>query len=239
MNSLEMTPPKWWEACLDCFIIYVLSSLIASMLIMPVLPPMYWGIFPGTQGNELGVARYVLLIAVWLAVWSFMLWLWVKRRVDPFDFMLVRKPKSIKTSLLASGLVLLPIAAIELAIWYSGWEWESGEVEQFYNYVMNSAMAPMLLVTGVIGAPVAEELMFRGYLQSSLERTWIGFWGAAILLSSVWGLYHPYAWEQQMFIFGMGVLLALLRRKTGSIIPGMMVHGIVNLFGLLAYTKVS
>lgn len=152
--------------------------------------------------------------------------------------MLLRLPKSLGSSLAAGCAVLIVIASTELALWYFGIRGETSEAERLYVYIMQSAMAPMFLLAAVIGAPIAEELMFRGYLQSCFERTRAGFWGAAVLLSSVWGLYHPYAWQQRLFIAGIGLLLALLRKKTGSVIPGMAVHGMINLITSLIYVKI-
>ncbi len=238
MIPFKTSPPAWWEACLDCFIIYVASSLLTSLLILPILPQFYRGMFPGMNFGEEEIARFVIMMNLWLAVWSFMLWVWVRRQTDPFQFMRFVIPKSVKTSLIYGFLVLLAVFSADVIFWYFDWMGETSEAQNLYFYVMGSAMAPALLAAAVIGAPLAEELMFRGYLQSSLERTWMGFWGAAILLSLVWGLYHPYAWPQQLLIFGNGLLLSMLRRKTGSIVPGMIVHGMINLIIMLIDMKV-
>jgi membrane protease YdiL (CAAX protease family) len=83
----------------------------------------------------------------------------------------------------------------------------------------------------VIGAPLAEELMFRGLGYSLLERFGPAF---AIGGSAVaWGLAHGLI-EAFPVIVALGIGLGFLRRKTGSIVPGMVLHGIFNALAVLA-----
>jgi membrane protease YdiL (CAAX protease family) len=91
-----------------------------------------------------------------------------------------------------------------------------------------------LLLLGVVFlAAFSEELLFRGFLQVSLERK--GDPTRAVLLTSLtWTLVHvnPY-WAVQIFI--IGVVIGFLAWRTNSIVPTIMVHGINNFLSLIFY----
>lgn len=78
-------------------------------------------------------------------------------------------------------------------------------------------------------AGICEELLFRGYLVWVL-RAWIGLVPAAVVSMVVFGLGHAY----QGFKFGVraffaGVFMGLLALVTGSILPGMALHALIDL----------
>lgn len=90
----------------------------------------------------------------------------------------------------------------------------------------------ILLILGVvIIAAASEEILFRGFLQVSLERK--GDITKAVIFSSVaWTVIHinPY-WAIQIFV--SGVLIGFLAWRTNSILPAIIVHGINNLISLI------
>lgn len=82
----------------------------------------------------------------------------------------------------------------------------------------------------VVIAPVAEELMFRG-LGFWLVRPF-GEWPAIVLVGIAFGVAHGlYAGFLLLAPFGAG--LAFLRSRTGSVYPGMILHGIFNLVAVV------
>lgn len=90
----------------------------------------------------------------------------------------------------------------------------------------------ILLIFGVvIIASVSEEILFRGFLQVSLERK--GDITRAVILSSVsWTIIHvnPY-WAIQIFI--TGVIIGFLAWRTNSVFPSMILHATNNFISLL------
>jgi membrane protease YdiL (CAAX protease family) len=83
----------------------------------------------------------------------------------------------------------------------------------------------------VIIAAVSEEILFRGFLQVSLERK--GDVTRAVILTSIsWTIIHvnPY-WAIQIFI--TGVILGFLAWRTNSVYPSMIVHATNNFISLL------
>jgi len=88
-----------------------------------------------------------------------------------------------------------------------------------------------LILGVVIIASISEEILFRGFLQVSLERK--GDITRAVILSSVtWTIIHinPY-WAIQIFI--TGVVIGFLAWRTNSVFPSMIVHGTNNFISLL------
>lgn len=88
-------------------------------------------------------------------------------------------------------------------------------------------VAVCVLVTVI--APIAEEMLFRGYVFTALRR-WRGPWVAAVLTGIAFGAIHV-ASAPVVFLVPLGVLgflLCLLRWRTGSLLPCMAVHAFNN-----------
>ena len=89
----------------------------------------------------------------------------------------------------------------------------------------------LLLLGVVIITAISEEILFRGFLQVSLEKK--GDINRAVILSSIsWTVIHinPY-WAIQIFI--TGVILGFLAWRTDSVYPSMIVHATNNFLSLL------
>lgn len=86
-------------------------------------------------------------------------------------------------------------------------------------------MAAMLL-TVAVGAPLVEEILFRGALLGAL-RTRLGPTLAILLSSTLFCAVHldPFVAPQ---LFLLGLAMAHLRERTGSVYPGVVLHAIQN-----------
>jgi membrane protease YdiL (CAAX protease family) len=80
-----------------------------------------------------------------------------------------------------------------------------------------------------VGAPLAEETLFRGFIFGGLRR-WHGFWPAAIISGTMFGAAHifgsPVEFILPLAVFGFG--LALLYELTKSLFPGIYLHCLNN-----------
>ena len=80
-----------------------------------------------------------------------------------------------------------------------------------------------------VGAPLAEETLFRGFIFGGLRR-WHGFWPAAIISGTMFGLAHAggsdVTFLLPLAVFGFG--LALLYELTKSIFPSIYLHCLNN-----------
>jgi CAAX protease family protein len=96
-------------------------------------------------------------------------------------------------------------------------------------------VAVCVLVTVI--APIAEEVLFRGFMFGAL-RNWRGPVVAALITGVLFGAIHAGSAEVAYLVplALLGVLLALLRWRTGSLLPCMMVHAFNNsiAFGVTA-----
>jgi sodium transport system permease protein len=84
----------------------------------------------------------------------------------------------------------------------------------------------ILILGGVLVASISEELLFRGFLQSTLEQTMKPA-KAVIISACLFAVVHFNPWWI-ITIWMAGVLLGFLAWRSGSIIPGIVVHTINN-----------
>jgi len=89
-----------------------------------------------------------------------------------------------------------------------------------------------------VGAPLGEEILFRGFLFGVLREK-LPLVGAALIGGTVFGLVHIAGSPVQtlgVLVF-LGILFCLLYAKTGSILPGMALHAVNNSIAFIATTK--
>ena len=88
-----------------------------------------------------------------------------------------------------------------------------------------------LFVPLSITAGVCEELLFRGYLVWVLQH-WLGLWAAAGASMVIFGLGHSYqGWQFGVRAFFAGVAMGVLALATGSLLPGIVMHALMDLGG--------
>jgi membrane protease YdiL (CAAX protease family) len=87
-------------------------------------------------------------------------------------------------------------------------------------------------LAGVVLAPLVEEVFFRGFLFQGFRQRY--GWVAAMLISSaIFALAHV---DPVSFIptFVLGSVLAYVYHRSNSVWPGVILHFLVNAFGLCA-----
>ena len=107
-------------------------------------------------------------------------------------------------------------------------------------YVQVSVVSKILYYIFIVG--LGEELLFRGYLQSSFNR----YFGKSFNIGSVkfgWGLFlsallfgamHalvvvPPLWPWALFTFIIGLTLGFIREKDGSILSAVLLHAMFDM----------
>jgi len=81
-------------------------------------------------------------------------------------------------------------------------------------------------ILAVCFAPFAEEYLFRGLLYRALDREW-GGWKAVLGSAAFFTVYHPtLAWVP---VFTLGVINAILFKKSGKLLPAIALHMAYNL----------
>lgn len=96
---------------------------------------------------------------------------------------------------------------------------------------------PVIFLTAVaLLAPLTEELVFRGFMLSGLQRSVLGSSGAVVVTSLLWAVVHlQYALYDVAVVFLLGCLLGASRIATGSVYPAVVTHMAVNFlsYGLI------
>ena len=77
-----------------------------------------------------------------------------------------------------------------------------------------------------------EEFLFRGVLLTSLARSWgrvLGAMGVTVIFVLMYALEVFQYWPATFAVTVGGVALVWMRLRTGSLFPGMVLHGSYNL----------
>jgi membrane protease YdiL (CAAX protease family) len=98
------------------------------------------------------------------------------------------------------------------------------QLNQHFEFIL--AMVMLVFI-----APVAEEVLFRGYLFGKL-RAHVPVWLAILLTSLLFAVVHG-AWNVGIDVFALSIVLCLLRVISGSLWPSILVHMMKN--GLAFY----
>ncbi len=98
-------------------------------------------------------------------------------------------------------------------------------------YMVGSSFASKFFVIAVFG-PLCEEIAFRGFVFRGYRRS-AGLWRAAIFSSFLFGLIHMNL-NQFIYVFVIGIILALLAEASGSIWPGFLYHMLFNAISVIS-----
>ena len=124
----------------------------------------------------------------------------------------------IASVVIASGLTAL----FNLTNWFN-----AGEAQELgYSLYMQGWERALAFIMLAVIAPIAEEIVFRGWLYGKL-RVKIPKWAAILITSFLFGLVHM-QWNVGITVFSMSVVNCLLREVTGTIYAGILVHILNN-----------
>lgn len=109
-------------------------------------------------------------------------------------------------------------------------------VPEFMDEAFHSAENLYLLFAAlVIGAPITEEFLFRGFLITGFSRSRLGWHGAIIFTAILWAAIHvQYDWYDISWIVFLGLVLGYAKKDTGSIYVPLIMHALVNTLSFIA-----
>ncbi|AIK38325.1 CAAX protease self-immunity family protein [Bacillus pseudomycoides] len=90
----------------------------------------------------------------------------------------------------------------------------------------------LLIIGSAIFIPIFEEIIFRGIILRFFSERF-PFWIAAIGTSLIFGVAHTYSLGVMLITFLMGLLMAILCKRTNSILPAMLFHIMNNTLAFL------
>lgn len=128
--------------------------------------------------------------------------------------------------------VLLPL--IDLSSYLSGQSIVPDFMRDLYRTARRSNTIWLLAIAVIVAAPLAEELVFRGFMFRGLLSARVGAWGAILIPSTIWtGMHIQYSPFYLMQILALGLLFGWLRWRSGSTALPLVLHAIVNLGSLI------
>jgi uncharacterized protein len=95
--------------------------------------------------------------------------------------------------------------------------------------IVTGSYWPLAAVVMAVGAPLSEELLFRGFLLGALAKARLGFAGAALVSTGAWTVLHPgYSLMGLVDVFANGLLFCWLLWRTGSLWVPLLCHAAYN-----------
>lgn len=149
--------------------------------------------------------------------------------------MIAIHPRDIGWAFIAYGLYFLCFLVVMafVPIVFPGLDLAQEQQTGFENAYGGTELL-LTLLSLVVFAPVAEEIMFRGFLFSSL-RAKFRFRYAVVITSLLFGVLHlqfgadaPLLWVAAIDTFILSCFLCYLRERMGSVWPAVFLHAIKN-----------
>lgn len=161
-------------------------------------------------------------------------WLIKKNRTSKEDLGLNRGPEWTELLLAPAGFfvyILLSALLVFLAMQFLPFINFDQVQDTGYSQLYQRFEFILALVMLVFIAPIAEEILFRGYLFGKL-RAHVPVWLAILLTSVLFAIVHG-AWNVGIDVFALSIVLCLLRVVSGSLWPSIILHMMKN--GLAFY----
>ena len=174
----------------------VAGAVIYIITIGIVIGLPWWILKKRTTLEELGLNRLPMWKDIWMAPLGFVVYL------------------------LLSGILLMVSQQFLTFIDFDQVQ-ETGfdQISQQFEYLL-------AFITLVILAPVAEEVVFRGYLFGKLRKV-APLWVAILITSLLFAVVH-FAWNVGIDVFALSIILCLLRVWSGSLWPSILLHMMKN-----------
>ena len=192
--------------------VYSALSYIIAMVLIIIVPPKLFAIYGKKRGKKIVSknTRKSLGLTEWPT--------WTDIGLAPTGFLVYL--------LLAAGLT----AVFSLFPWFNASE---AQDVGFSVYISGIDRAIAFLVLVVV-APIAEEIIFRGWLYDKLRGKFLEQYSNVVsivlsifLVSLLFGMIHM-QWNVGVNVFAMSIVLCSLREITGTIYAGILMHMLKN-----------
>jgi len=187
------------------------------------------------QGEGVAPLRLVLgvalagYLAIGIAILAFARWRggphW--RRLVGLGPMVWRLNDKVLWAIAAGALIYSVAATAVLGYFYP-------KSQSWFTVPSDRKAFLMLFLLGVVLAPITEELLFRGWIYTSLRFSF-GLWPALVVSAALFGLAHyENTHLYALAVFPMGLALAAIRERTGSVKASMLFHAFNNFIAFCA-----
>ncbi|MEA3210337.1 MAG: protease family protein [Chthoniobacter sp.] len=179
----------------------------------------------------LSLSVLVSIPAVWLALWAIISF----RKGPRFrDYLALRGFRPTHFLLWLGALV----GVVSAGDWFVQAMGDTSGSTFMLNLLDAGRHLPLLVVALVVGAPVLEEVLFRGFMYRGMAASWRG---AAILVPNVfWVVLHvQYAWPTLTVLFFMGLVFGLARQFSGSTLLPLTLHVVSNAISIFVALEMA
>lgn len=223
--------------------LWVLTVFIGAQFVAAVLLLGIAKLWPALLGLQAGVQTMVLAAVGYLLAFGIILTVHRLRHSSRGDWKLFGLTRSMSWSDMGIGVLsLLPYYLLTFVL--------VGGLSALFTFIDTAQPQDLpyqnlveridfmvAFIALVVLAPVAEELLFRGYFLGKMT-TLINRWVAVFLTALVFGLLHlpgevttsgiTWQWAVMIDTFTLGLVLGALRIWTGSVWAGILLHMLKN-----------
>ena len=192
-----------------------LAAIGAGWLILGQTPTAAQVAIPGQfAGYALWLGGIALLFRVLgLPLWRSLAWRWPAE--GPWTYLALGPGLALATGLLANVLQAKNI--------------QDGLMEQLLADPVGSRL---LVLFGVTGAPMIEELLFRGIVLPVAVRSlgiWAGLLATSVPFSLMHGPMYDWSWQHLLLLVLVGIAFGMVRLRADSTLASTVTHGAYNL----------
>lgn len=242
--SHEARPPRIWTVWL-AFVLYLVG--LAALGVGAIVAYGLWS-EPGVLTSTAGIDRFADRFAVWLRSLPGLLIVGLVSSLYLTGLALaaaalspvpLRARLSLgRARLPAAGWAIVPLGALALSqavdAAFQLTELGRGDaLDQIAGALRDARGASLALAILILGAGagLAEELFFRGYMQTRFVRRW-GPWAGVLVTSLAFGFAH-FDLHHSSFALLFGLYVGYVAVATGSIWPAVVAHTVNNMASVL------
>jgi uncharacterized protein len=239
MSEAAIAPPagrvwKFWGSLLWGIAIFIALNVAQAAVLIAILTrrSLAFELSEMARLSSDGVAVALGVIAIAPATLA-VVWLAVRLAHANVAEYLALRPFAPRELLLGLGCLLVCALGVDLIAFLTG----HPIIPAFVFDTLRSARAahalPLFLAAVAVVAPLSEELTVRGFLYRGFAASRLGSAGAIVFTSALWASIHvQYDWFFIGEVFGLGLILGWMRRRSGSTWLTVVLHGAYNLFAV-------
>ncbi len=226
---------RWGRALMALITVgtILISSLLIAVAIVGAVGPLLGANDAISQGNLALVIVQVLVCAGVVSVASL--------RGSLSEAMLWRGPAAGTYAAIAwiAAVMVVVLGGYTVAVFV----WAPEIIKKDLSVFLPMIQSPtwwLAILAVAIGAPVSEELLFRGWFLRELLASNVGFVPAALLANLMWtALHYQYSPVGLFEVFLAGLLLSWAVWRTGSVVVSIGLHAAYNCVALAVMFAVA
>ena len=241
-GELEATQPKrrfgWFRPLIGysawitvAFVLAYVLLYVTFWLLRQLIGPLNYYVSSNFANSLVGFVLYAYMIGILILVPR---WI-IKARVTRETLGIAKLPRLRDAPIAIIGMIVYFIGAALLLQFFIKYI-PGFDVNQAQNLGVSDLQPGietyLTFALLVLVGPIAEELIFRGYLYGNLKRVGTPVWLAVLVTSVLFGAAHM-QWNVGVNVFVLSVAMCIAREYTGSIWAGVLMHMLKN--GLAFY----